>query len=513
MNLAALSDENLVKYGEYERLVFEGRRYTNHELHAWGTRLASGLRTLGLEPGDRVVLVMMNCPEVLVTYHAIWRAGFTVVPVLFLLDVHEIAYILKNSRARAVITSADFAPRIADAVRAAGTDPVLVVSGDAKGLPPDARSFEELSAAEPLGTPVAREPGDLAVVLYTSGTTGNPKGVMQTHHNLLANARNSYESQTRKDLQLTSLLVLPLAHSFGLAVSISGNLHGGLGVLMRWFEPEGALRLIQEHRVQFMAGVPTMFVYMMNHPKAEEFDTKSVERWLVGGAPMPVEQMLRFEKKFGGRMYVGYGLTESCPGLVGEREGMPRKEGSAGIPLEGVELKIVDDAGRSLPRGEKGEIVARGENISPGYFENAEATAETFRDGWLFTGDVGYMDDDGYVFIVERKKDLIIRGGFNIYPKDVEEVLHQHAAVRECAVVGVPDELMGEEVCAYVALAYGTKATPEDLMAHCKERMAKYKTPRWVEIVSDLPKTNIGKIKKKDVRLLAAARFGRPATS
>jgi long-chain acyl-CoA synthetase len=291
--------------------------------------------------------------------------------------------------------------------------------------------------------------------------------------------------------------VLPLAHTFGLSVLISGYLFGVRSVLMRWFDPGAALALIEKHKVKYMAGVPTMFVYMLMHPNAGKYDTSSMERWLVGAAPMPMEQLRAFEAKFGGMI------------VANEREGLPRKPGSTGLPVEGVRVKIVDDAGNELPRGQIGEICAQGRNVSPGYLDNPQATAETFRDGWLFTGDCGYFDDDGYLFIVERKKDLVIRGGLNVYPKDVEDVLYQHASVLEAAVVGVPDMKMGEEVCAYVVLKEGATATPEEIISHCQASLAKYKTPRYVEFARALPKTGIGKIQKKELRKMAAARFAK----
>jgi long-chain acyl-CoA synthetase len=332
---------------------------------------------------------------------------------------------------------------------------------------------------------------------------------MQTHRNLHANVMNAWNTATTRELGQMSLLVLPLAHTFGLSVLVGGYLFGSRGVLMRWFNPETALELIERHKVKLMSGVPTMFVYMLMHPNADKYDTSSVTRWLVGAAPMPMEQLRSFEKKFGGTMYVGYGLTESCPTLAVEREGMPRKAGSTGVPVEGVQIKIVDDDGKELPRGEIGEIVAKGENISPGYYKNPEATAETFRGGWLFTGDMGLLDQDNYLFIVERKKDLIIRGGLNVYPKDVEEVIYRHAGVQEAAVVGIPDTMMGEEVCAYVVPRSGVAMTAAQIIEHCQSNLAKYKTPRFVEFVSTLPKTTIGKIQKKEIRKMAAARFGK----
>jgi long-chain acyl-CoA synthetase len=377
-------------------------------------------------------------------------------------------------------------------------------------VPPGTLSFDALVGEnEPLARAVPRAPGDVATILYTSGTTGRPKGVIQTHDNLYANSLNAWNTATTKRLSEMTLLVLPLAHTFGLSVLISGYLFGTRAVLMRWFDPEQALALIQKHKVKYMAGVPTMFVYMLTHPNAGNYDTSSVDRWLVGAAPMPMEQLTAFEAKFGGVLAVGYGLSEASPSVANEREGMARKPGSTGVPVEGVKVKIVDDAARDLPRGQIGEICVRGRNVSPGYLDNPEATAETFRDGWLFTGDCGYLDDDGYLFIVERKKDLVIRGGLNVYPKDVEEVLYKHPQIVEAAVVGVPDTRMGEEVCAYVVLRDGATTTSGDVIAHCQSNLAKYKTPRYVEIVGSLPKTGIGKIQKKELRKLAAERFAK----
>jgi long-chain acyl-CoA synthetase len=511
MNLASLADQNLAEYGVYERLLFEGQSYTNRELHDRSLRLATALGALGLSPDDKVVVMMPNRPEVLVSYPAIWRAGMTAIPVLFMLEASELRFILENSEAKAIITSRDIHGKVRAAVQELGREIlVILASGSEAGAPPQTLSFDELIGKhEPMTAVVPREKDDLATILYTSGTTGQPKGVMQTHHNLYSNTMNSWNTSANRERNETSLLVLPLAHSFGLAVLVGGYLFGGKAVLMPWFKPEGALELIQKHRVKAMAGVPTMFVYMLMHPDADQYDTSSVTRWLVGAAPMPMEQLRAFEEKFGGTMYVGYGLTESCPGVAVEREGMPRKAGSTGTPMEGVTVKIVDDDAKELGRGQIGEVIVTGENISPGYYRNHEATKEMFRDEWLFTGDVGYLDDDGYLFIVERKKDLIIRAGFNVYPKDVEEVIYRHAAVQEAAVVGVPDDRMGEEVCAYVVKKQGAELTEAELVAHCQANLAKYKTPRFVEFLSALPKTNIGKIQKKELRKLAKEKHAR----
>jgi len=509
MNLAQLADRNLAEFGEYERLIFEDRSYTNRQLYDMSCGLAGGLRGLGLEPDDRVVLMMANGPQVLVSYPAVWRAGMTAIPVLFLLEASELAYILENSKARAIITSPEIYPKVSEAVRGMPVPPAVIVTG-AADPPAGCLSFDKLVASsDPVVEPWPRSGTDAATILYTSGTTGRPKGVVQTHDNLYSNAMNAWNSATTRRLGEMTLLVLPLAHTFGLSVLVSGYLFGTRSVLMRWFDPEKALALIEHHTVKYMAGVPTMFVYMLLHPNAGKYDTSSVERWLVGAAPMPVEQLRAFEEKFGGAMHVGYGLSEACPSVAGEREGLPRKYGSTGLPLEGVRVRIVDDAAHDVPRGEVGEIIVQGRNVSPGYLDNPKATAETFRDGWLFTGDCGYLDEDGYLFIVERKKDLVIRGGLNVYPKDVEEVLYRHPSVAEAAVVGVPDTRMGEEVCAYVVSKEGATASAEDIIAHCQSSLAKYKTPRYVEFVRSLPKTGLGKIQKKELRRMAAERFAK----
>jgi long-chain acyl-CoA synthetase len=508
MNLAQLAEQNLADFGEYERLIFEGRAYTNRELYDQSTRLAGALRALGLSPGDKVVVMMTNSPEVFVSYAGIWRAGLIAIPVLFLLESNELRFILENSEAKVVLTTPETQFKVAKAV---GDLPVrVVVTGDPHDVPEGALSFETLIATHaPHETITPRQSHDIATILYTSGTTGRPKGVVQTHGNLYANVMNGWNSAKTRRIGETNLLALPLAHTFGLSALISGFLFGSRSVLMRWFDVECVLQLIDKYRVKAMSGVPTMFVYMLAHPNASNYDTTSVERWLVGAAPMPVAKLHEFERKFGGTMYVGYGLTESCPGVAVEREGMPRKPGSTGPALEGVTIRIVDDEGNELPPGNIGEITVQGENVSPGYYKNREATTAAFRDGRLLTGDMGYLDEDGYLFVVERKKDLLIRGGFNVYPKDVEEVIYRHPAVSEAAVVGVPDSLMGEEVCAYVVKKDGAEVTEAAIIQHCQAKLAKYKTPRYVEFVSALPKTSIGKIQKKELRRAAAEKYAR----
>ncbi|MCB9584329.1 MAG: AMP-binding protein [Polyangiaceae bacterium] len=511
MTLASLAEQNLEQFGVYERLIFDADRFSNLQLHEQSQHLAGALAELGLAPGERVLLLMANRPEVLISYAAIWRAGGVAVPVLFLLEAHEIAFIAQNCGAKILITTTELLPKVEAAKECGAVFEHILVAGSSG---PEHMSFTELIATGKRLPVVSRKDSDLAVLLYTSGTTGSPKGVMQTHGNLVAATRNSQASSGRDGSKDVGLLVLPLAHSFGLGVLVGGYLFGGKSVLIRWFDPKLVLDSIREHRVTAMAGVPAMYIGLMACADALEaagglVDTSTVERWLVGAAPMPSEQLVRFEKRFGGRMYTGYGLTEACPGIAIDREGHPRKAGSTGLPMEGVEVRIVDDDGAPVPRGELGEVIARGNNISPGYLGLPTETQATFRDGWLFTGDVGYLDDDGYLFIVERKKDLIIRGGFNVYPKDVEEVLHQLPEIQECAVVGVPHEVLGEEVAAYVVLRSGAKLEAARLTQHAQAHLAKYKTPAHLFFVDSLPKNGVGKIMKKELRKLAATQLGR----
>jgi long-chain acyl-CoA synthetase len=494
MNLAALGEDNVRTYGEYVTLAFEDHELTNVEQQRAANRLANALRRLGLGPDDRVVVMLPNGPEVLQAYAAILKLGAVIVPVVFLLGPEEIRHILDHSEAKLVVTSPDLA------WKAEGwPGQIVLVGGQAAG----ALTWDELVAPEADVFPIAeREPGDLAVILYTAGTTGQPKGVALSHANLLSNARSAarlYEL----DRTQWGLAVLPLSHSYGLTLMNAGNILGTRAVLLRWFNPELVLETIQRYRVQQMAGVPTMFVYLLNFPEADHFDTSSMKAWGSGAAPLPVEIVEPFEKRFGGRLLEGYGLTEASPVVSAHRYSGERRLGSVGQPIPGVNVAIVDEDDRAVPVGEVGEVCVRGPNVMLGYHRMPEETARTIRNGWLHTGDMGRLDADGFLYIVERKKDLIIRGGFNIYPREVEDVLYAHPAVAEAAVVGVHDTLMGEDVLAFVVPKNGMSATAEELIAFCQERLAKYKCPKRVRFLDRLPKSPIGKILRKELRGLA----------
>jgi long-chain acyl-CoA synthetase len=489
VNLARLGEESVQTWGEYVSLAFEGREWTNVEQQRAANRFAHALRRLGVDVGDRVVVLLPNCPEVLQAYAGILKAGGVIVPVVFLLRPDEVRHILADCEAKTVVTASAFLDKIEGF-----TGPVVLVGESADG------GWEALIAGEPAAFSTDdRRDDDLAVILYTAGTTGRPKGVALSHGNLAANARATAELY-ELDRTAWALMVLPLSHSYGLTVMNAGNILGTKGVLMRWFNPEGVLETIQLYRVESMSGVPTMFVYLLNHPEAARYDTSSMRLWGSGAAPLPLEIVEPFERTFGGRILEGYGLTEASPVVSAHRLSGVRKLGSVGQALPGVVVAILDDDDRALPAGELGEVCVRGPNVMQGYYRMPDETARTLRAGWLHTGDVGRLDEDGYLFIVERKKDLIIRGGFNVYPREVEEVLYAHPAVAEAAVVGTADPVMGEEVVAFVALKPGAGADPDTLIAFCQARLARYKCPREVRVVDTLPKSPIGKILRKELR-------------
>ena len=341
-------------------------------------------------------------------------------------------------------------------------------------------------------------------MIYTSGTTGQPKGVMLSHNNLYQNAMATWQASEASKPD-TTILCLPLAHSFGIVVLNAGycsKFKESYGVLMRWFDPEEVFRLIEKYRATQFIGVPTMYQILLNHPAADKYDTSSLERCSISAAPVTEELYRAFTAKFDCNMYEGYGLTEASPAVAVERRSMPRKIGSTGIPIPGVEVKIFNHEDMEVPTGEQGEIVVQGPSVMLGYYKRPAETAETLRGGWLHTGDVGYLDQDGYLFITDRIKDMIIKGGYNIYPSEIEGCLEEHPAVGEVAVVGIPDEKYGEQVMAFVVKLPGQQLTQDELIEFVKDRMTPYKAPSRVKFVYGLPKSLVGKVLKKELRNL-----------
>lgn len=511
---------NCLTHDEYTSLIYEDgtvtRTYTNLQVAREATQLAAGLQKLGIQKGDRVIVTMLNCPEVVIAYQAIARAGGVIIPAMPLLKAPEIHYIATNAEAKAVIASPILFPLLQEALKEAPSiQHVIGTDFGLENLPEIQGTFQvhKYSDVVTSGADFAERylenlPGvsstsdDAAVIIYTSGTTGRPKGVVLTHRNVVSNATTSrgagpVEGGPEPEPQ-RHLAILPLAHSYGLVALNVSYLSGAMCVMHPRFDTTAVLSAIERHRINGFAGVPAMFVALLYSPDADNYDTSSLVQCVSGSAPLPLAVLEGFEKKYNCRILEGYGLSEASAVLTAHSAEIERKAGSVGKPIAGVELLVVDENDQPLPTGQAGEIIARGPNIMREYYNLPEETQAALRGGWLHTGDMGYIDEDGYVFIVERKKDLIIRGGFNIYPRDVEEVLNRHPAVVESAVVGVPSERMGEEVKAFVVTREEIDA--ETLKAYCREALANYKTPSEIEFISFLPRNPVGKIDKKELR-------------
>ena len=498
-HLATLAERSYERHGDYPSLWFEGDWHSSRDQHERACRVAGGLAASGIEPGDRVVVMAANCPEVPIAYTAAWRVGAVVTPAIFLLTHEELRHVLVDSGAKAVVTS----PDLLSTVRAAAADaglPLVVSTGDGdEGVVP----FAELEAAEPLAI-APREPSDLAALMYTGGTTGRAKGVMLSHESLWR-AGDAAQRVGHVPGVTRGLGSLPLSHAFGLLVTVVG-LHQpepGVAVLMRWFQPGVWLELAQEHRVQASAVVPSMIQMLLGEP-LEDYDLSELRYLASGGAPLPVEVAEELERRLPHvEVREGYGLTETGAILTASAPGKTRR-GAVGTPVPGVELRILDDADGEVPVGEVGEICARSPMLMRGYWRSPETTEDAMRGGWFHTGDLGRIDEDGYVYVVDRKKDLIIRGGFNVFPRDVEEALLEHPAIVAAGVVGRPDATHGEEVVAFVELRSGANSTVEELVAFGKQRLGGYRYPRDIHVVGSLPLTTVGKVDRKALRARAA---------
>jgi long-chain acyl-CoA synthetase len=499
-HLARVAEEGLLRRGDHPALLFEGRLHSSATLAERAARLAGGFVALGLSPGDRVAVCMANCPEVSITYHALWRAGLVVTPVTFLLGEAELRHVLTDSGARVVVTT----PEFLDKVRAASDGlaelrHLLCTEAveNAEGRP--VTTLGELEESPAAGI-ADRDEDDLAALLYTGGTTGRAKGVMLSHASLHYTGQAAYRSAHQPGVT-RALVTLPLSHAYGLLVTVAA-LHAeepAFTVLLRWFQPTEFLEMVQDHELQQSSVVPTMLQLLLGCP-LEDYDLSSLRYLTSGGAPLPEETERAFLARVPGTVIrQGYGMTETAALISSTPVGRERS-GSVGLPVPGTELEIRDDAGQPLPPGEIGEICVRSPGVMRGYWRAPEATASAIHDGWLHTGDVGYQDARGYLFVVDRKKDLIIRGGFNVYPRDVEDLLTEHPEVAMAGVVGGPSERHGEEVVAFVALTPGSTLTPEALIAWAKDHIGGYKYPREVHIVSAVPLTAVGKIDRKALR-------------
>lgn len=495
-HLARAAEAAFERRGDYESLLFEGRWYRSGELFDRAAAVATGLAQLGVAPGERVAVTMANCPEVGIVYQAVWRAGLVATPAMFLLPAEDLRHLLADSGARAVVTTPDSLDKVQRAVSGIDPEPIVICTDrGASGV----ISLAELEAAAP-GPIVPRADDDLAALLYTGGTTGRAKGVMLSHEALhyvgsAAHAASHIDGIDR------SLGTLPLSHAYGLLVTVSGfhSVSRDVAVLLRWFHPEAFLSAIEDHGLQQTAVVPSMLQALLAHP-LEQYDLSTLQQVTSGASPLPPETEREFVRRVpSASIRQGYGLTESAA-LVSSSPAGRVRAGSVGVPVPGCEVEIRDEHGRALPAGEAGEICVRSPGLMLGYWNAPETTAHAIRDGWLHTGDVGRLDENGYLYIVDRIKDLIIRGGFNVYPRDVEDALVEHPDVTMAAVVGAPSATHGEEVVAFVSLREGTDVTPDQLVEWARARIGGYKYPRRINVVDVIPLTPVGKVDRKALR-------------
>ncbi|MGD0355626.1 MAG: AMP-binding protein [Dehalococcoidia bacterium] len=533
MNLATLAEDNVLKFGEYEYLHYEGRWYTNVEMNLIANRLGNALKKLGVKKGDRVGTQVYNCPQVLQAFQAVLKIGAVIVPMNPGARGEEAAHLYRDSGIKVLITSSDYMP-IIDAARKTAPDLANIVLIDKDGVP-GTLNFDKLieGCSEQL-TIEEMDNDDNVAMIYTAGTTGLPKGVVHSHFGLYYTLLGFFETletivparfkarmtsvdvnahkETVQDLDiigmelnLVCLLILPLCHIYGMMQMFLKYYTADKLIILKKFDPVEVFKCIEKFKVTSLDGVPTMWVMLYNHPDIDKYDLSSQKYFSCGGAPMPLELLKAWKEKFGTRISEGWGMSElasygtSCFGRA-------YKPGSVGkLMQKASRIKIVDDAGREMPAGQWGEVVFKGFNVMKGYWNLPEETAKTIKDGWMYTGDLGYLDEDGYLFLTGRKKDLIIRGGENVFPSDVENVLYSNTKVMECAVIGVPDKVYGEEIKAFVVLRPGETATEQELIDFCKPLIPTFKQPKSIGFLQSLPKNAVGKVLNKELRKLAEA--------
>lgn len=529
--LDELFRQSVANHSDAVALIFFGQKILYQDLGNYVHSLASALQTIGVQQGDRVALLLPNCPQYVISYYAVLSLGAIVVPINPLSTESELLHIFRDAEAGIAISLDLLAGRLESVrttCRQAGERYILKetfytalnefmplpikifypltkkLSPQAKERLPHCRRFKSLLNQEALpltsGNPDLHK--DIAVLIYTGGTTGKPKGVMLSHHALLANALQGISwVQMGKDDRL--LAVLPIFHGFGMSVCMNAPLLSGSScVLLPRFTGDDLLKGIHRFQPTLFAGVPTMYIGMINHPRLSRYNLSSLRGCFVGAAPLAPEIKRQFEDLTGSRLMEGYGLTEAVTAVCANPYQGINKTGSVGIPFPDISMEIRDmDGGEKvLPPHEIGEIVLKGPDLMLGYYNQPEETALTTREGWLYTGDMGYMDDDGYFYIVDRKKDMIITGGFNVYPREVEDVLYLHPGVQEACVIGIPHDYKGELVKAFITLKDNEQVGEEELIAFCREYLLPYKIPQQIEIRPELPKTAIGKILKRSLR-------------
>ncbi|WP_042356057.1 class I adenylate-forming enzyme family protein [Bacillus rubiinfantis] len=508
MLLTSLIDHTKEHYGEYPFIYYGDKVYTNHDVEVIAKKISLLLKNHGIVNGERVIVSMQNNPEVIFSYQGILRSRNIVIPVMYVLNHNEIRYIVDDSKARAIFTSAQVLPKIMEATKNLSHEVTIFVTDeiDQESYQNDNiidlyTAIKDINSSEEVLE--SSEENNVAAILYTSGTTGTPKGVMLTHNNLTVGPFYTYEMKQKQGPieQGATIGVLPLAHIYGFGVMVANLLLGESIVIFSKYDLEKVCETIEKFKVKQFAVVPAMVHDLAFSAIPERYDLSSLEAVNCGSANLPLSVIEAFEKRYNASILEAYGLSETGTGGVsGHRDGVTLRQGSAGIPYPYVEVKIVDPDGNELPKGEIGEVIVKGPMVTPGYYGRLEETEKAIQDGWLYTGDLAMMDNENYLFIVDRKKDLIIRGGFNIYPRDIEEVLSKHGAVSDVAVIGLPDERMGEEVVACVVKKPGIEITEEELISFTQEKLAKYKSPRHILFVDSLPRNGVGKILKRRLR-------------
>jgi len=499
MNLADYLVASASNHPEKTAVRHGGDQITYGELDCASNRLANGLTNLGLSPGDRCVVMMPNSIRYIALYYALAKMGVAIIPVNFLFRSHELTHIFKDAAPKAFIGAAPYLEEISRVFAEHGSPPIkLALDPPATG---DFKNLETAYAEEASFSIHPTQADDTLNILYTSGTTGDPKGGMLTHGNLARNARILAEMRGVIEPDTVVIGALPLYHVFGITSVMNVSVYLGLTVeLFTHFEPEDVIAVTEREARTIFYGVPTMLNRLIQVAEGSPPKKTSLKFCISGGSSLPVEFIKRFETLFATTIHEGYGLTE-CPVCVENPYDRPTKSGSIGLPIPEFSAKIVDENGKELPPGGIGELLIKGPAVMKGYLNRPEPTEETLRDGWLHTGDIARMDDDRYIYIVDRKKDLVIRGGYNVYPREIEEVIYQIPEVSETAVYGLPHPDLGEEIAAVVVPKEGVQIDPEKIKAYVKERVAPYKYPRVITIAPEpLPKSGSGKILKKEIR-------------
>ncbi|KAA0547601.1 fatty acid--CoA ligase family protein [Bacillus sp. BGMRC 2118] len=512
MNISAKLLENARQYGTKPAYVFQDTETSYLEFNGAVSKFAHALSEMGIKKGDHIALLLGNSPHFVIGLYGALRAGATVIPINPIYTPDEIGYILNDADVKVVVALDLLVPLFEKMNPLLPKIEHLVICETPKGneatldvtqlsIFPKMKSFTNFIAS---GDPMFQGPevheDDTAVILYTSGTTGKPKGAMLSHKNVYSNAQDvaNYLNISETDRVIATL---PMFHVFCLTVALNAPLlNGGTVIIVPRFSPGDIFSIIKKYDATVFAGVPTMYNFLLQYPEGSVEDLRSLRLCISGGASMPVALLKSFEKKFQVAISEGYGLSEAAPVTCFNPLDRERKPGSIGMSIVNVENKVVNELGDEVPVGEVGELIVRGPNVMKGYYKLPEETVHTIRDGWLYTGDLARMDEEGYFYIVDRKKDMIIVGGYNVYPREVEEVLYSHSSVMEVAVIGVPDMNFGEAVKCFVVVKEGESVTEEMLVSYCADHLAKYKIPSSIEFLEELPKNTTGKILRRALK-------------